>query len=168
MKLTLIAAMAENRVIGSGGGLPWKLPDEMQHFMDVTMGHSVLMGRKTFESMDRPLPKRTNIVITRDTDYRAVGAHVVNTLAEAIELAESRGEKEAFVIGGAQIYALILPLADRMVLTRVHAEIEGDVRFPSFDTSQWRVVSEARHEADERHAYGYTIREYERVSANLA
>ena len=156
--------MARNRVIGRDNALPWKLPDEMRHFMRTTVGKPVIMGRRQWEAMDKPLPKRTNIVITRNRDYVANGAIVAHDLAEALERARevSTPDGEAMVIGGAEIYALALPLADRLYYTLIDADIDGDVRFPEFDETQWREVSSERHERDERHAFPYTIRVLER------
>lgn len=158
---TLIAAMAENRVIGRDGGLPWRLPDDMRHFMQVTSGHPVIMGRRTWESMDGPLRNRRNIVLTRQEGFTAEGAEVVHDLDEAIRLVA--GDGPVYVIGGGEIYSLALPVADRLDLTIVHAEIEGDARFPEWDENQWRLVGEEHHPADERHEHAFTFRVYERV-----
>ena len=145
MQLSLIWAMAENRVIGRNNSLPWRLPHDMRHFMKTTMGRPVIMGRKTFESMKSPLPGRTNIVLTQNAQWQRDGVQVVATLDEAIALAESQslidGVDEVMVIGGAQIYELALPLADRLYLTTVHAEPQGDVFFrPSIsaDGRSWK------------------------------
>ena len=162
MKLSVLAAMGENRVIGRRGELPWRLPAEMKRLKQLTTGHCLLMGRKTWESIGRPLPKRTSIVITRNTRYEAPGAVVVSDLDEAIATARERGEVEAFVFGGAEIYSLALPLADRLYLTRVHASPPGDVSFPTFDESEWELVAQTEHAADERHAHAFTFLEYER------
>jgi dihydrofolate reductase len=168
MQLSLIWAMAENRVIGRENSLPWRLPNDMHHFMKTTMGRPVIMGRKTFESMKAPLPGRTNIVLTQNAQWQREGIQVVSTLDEAISLAESQGlidgVDEVMVIGGAQIYELALPLADRLYLTTVHAEPQGDVFFPSVDLSGWQVVEEERCEADERHSSAYTFQTLERAS----
>ncbi len=165
MVLTLIAAMSENRVIGRDGGLPWRLPDDMRHFMRTTRGHTVIMGRRTWESMDGPLKDRRNIVLTRQADYAAEGAEVVRTLEEAIRRAsEQAGDEEpVFVIGGGEIYAQALEIADRLDLTIVHAELEGDAGFPAWSPRDWRLVSEEAHPADERHAHAFTFRVYERA-----
>lgn len=162
MKLSVLAAMGENRVIGRDGELPWRLPAELARLKQLTTGHCLLMGRKTWESIGRPLPKRTSIVITRDPDYDAPGALVVPDFDAAIEAARARGESEAFVFGGASIYALALPRADTLYLTLVHASPEGDVRFPDFDDAEWKLVRESQHPADERHAHAFTFQEYER------
>ena len=160
MSVYVIAAMSENRVIGRGGGLPWHLPDDMKHFQQLTTGHTVIMGRKTFESMDGPLPDRRNIVITRQSDYAPSGAEVAHSLDEALRLA---GNGDCFVSGGEEIYRLALPVADRLYLTVVHAEVDGDVRFPQFNTESWQIVSEQPHPSDERHAHAFTFQLYERA-----
>jgi dihydrofolate reductase len=140
MKLSLICAMASNGIIGRNNGLPWHLPEDLRYFKATTMGHSIIMGRKTWESIGRPLPGRTSIVVTRDADYVAEGAKVVYSMQDALRLAESiaviDGTEEAFVIGGAALYATAMPIADRFHLTRVHAEVEGDTVLSGFDESR--------------------------------
>ena len=162
MKLTLIWAMAKNRVIGKDGGLPWHLPDDLRHFKETTRGHAVIIGRKTFESVGKPLPGRTNIVVTRNPEYRVDGAIVVHDFDAALA-AVPAGEHEAFCVGGADLYRLALPRADRLVVTVVDAEPEGGVRFPELDLADWKLASEAEHGADSRHAHAFTIRTYERA-----
>jgi dihydrofolate reductase len=160
--------MARNRVIGRDNALPWKLPDEMRYFMRTTLGKPVIMGRRQWEAMDKPLAKRTNIVITRNRDYVANGAVVAHDLDEALERArEIDPDCEAMVIGGAEIYALALPMADRLYYTSIDADIDGNVHFPEFDETQWREVSSERHERDERHAFAYTIRVLERRAPSM-
>ena len=167
MRLSLIWAMTKNRVIGRDNALPWRLPDEMRHFVTTTRGKPVIMGRKQFESMNSPLPRRTNIVLSRDPAFHPNGAIVVRTLDDAIAQARDAGgadkaDGEIMVIGGAQVFALALPRADRLYFTLIDAEIDGDVFFPAFDESQWREISRQTHAADARHAYAYTIRVLER------
>lgn len=162
MKLAVLAAVSENRVIGRRGQLPWRLPDEMLYVKQLSMGHCVLMGRKTYESIGRPLPGRTTIVITRDRNFSREGIVVAHDLDAAIAAAEERGEDEAFVFGGETIYRLALPRADVLYLTRVHAEVEGDVFFPDFDPHEWKLSSETAHPADARHAHAFTFQRYER------
>lgn len=159
--VSLVAAMAENRVIGRGGTLPWRLPDDQRFFKRLTLDHTVVMGRKTFEEIRHPLANRRNVVISRDPDFRPAGVTVVPSLREALALGAT--EREVFVIGGAQIYDLALPVADRLYLTVVHADVEGDVRFPPFDQSAWVLEAEEHHPADERHAYPFTFRTYTRL-----
>jgi len=164
----MIWAMSRNRVIGRDNGLPWHLPREMKHFMTTTRGHPVIMGRRTFESMDRrPLPGRDNIVVTRHENYAAPGATVVEDVDAALTEAErrcrERGVDEAFVIGGAGLYEAALARADRLYVTVVEADIEGDTFFPDIDWSGWREVSRETFPADDRHAYPFTISLYDRA-----
>ena len=158
--------MAENRVIGRDNTLPWRLPDDMRHFMNTTIGKPVLMGRKTFESMKSALPGRTNIVMTRDPNWQREGVKVVSDLDAGIELAESQGlidgVDEIMIIGGAEIYALALPRATRAYLTQVHAEPKGDVFFPDMDLSQWQMVRQKKCYADKLHSSDYTFEDYQR------
>ena len=163
MKVSLIAAVAENGVIGRNNDLPWRLPIDMKFFRQKTTGHFVITGRKNYEAMGRPLPKRENIVIARTPGYEAPGCRVVPTLDAALGIARGAGEEEAFIIGGAQIYRLALPVADRFYLTRVHANVDGDVLFPAFDQSEWTLSSSERHEPDDRHDYAFTITTLDRA-----
>lgn len=161
MIVSLIAAMAENRVIGRSGGLPWRLPDDMKHFKRLTVDHTVIMGRKTFDEMGRPLANRRNVVISRNPDFHPRGVTVVPSLLEALALGAT--ENEVFVIGGGEIYQLALPRADRLYLTAVHANVEGDTYFPPFDLAAWALEEEEHHPADEKHPYPFTFRRYARV-----
>jgi dihydrofolate reductase len=161
--ISLIVAVAENDVIGRRGELPWRLSADLRRFKELTMGHAIIMGRKTFESIGRPLPGRRMIVVTRQADYRAEGADVVGGLEEAYRAAGSRGESEAFVIGGAEVFAQAKPQAERVYLTRVHATVDGDAFFPPLDSNQWRLVSSEPHAADAKNEYSYTFEIYERV-----
>lgn len=170
--LSLIAAMSENRVIGRDGDLPWHLPADLKHFKDTTRGHAVIMGRKTFESLDRPLPDRTNIVITRNPDYEIGGVIVTRSLDDAIAAARSEttssddgSEQEIFVLGGEEVFRRALCRADRIYLTIVRAELEGDTHFPEFDPAEWQVVSESHHPSDEQNMYAYTFQTLERIHA---
>lgn len=156
MQTSLIVAVARNGVIGSKGGLPWRLPEDMAFFKRVTLGHHVVMGRKTWESLRRPLVDRTNLVVTRQRDYRAPGAQVLPSLEAAMDLAAAGGEQELFVIGGAELYALALPGAQRIYMTRVEAEVEGDTWFPPLDEG-WIEVSRHEHPADARHPFGFAL-----------
>jgi dihydrofolate reductase len=155
--------MTRNRVIGRDNALPWQLPDEMRHFVRTTLGKPVIMGRKQFEAMGKPLPKRTNIVLSRNARFAADGIVVVRTLDEAIERARQAGGDEAMVIGGAEIYALALPRADRLYFTLIDADIDGDTYFPQFDASRFREVRREDHGADARHPYAYSIRVLDRI-----
>ena len=161
MIVSLVAAVAQNGVIGSAGGLPWRLPDDLRHFKNLTIDHTVIMGRRTFEEIKHPLANRRNVVISRNPDFAPVGVTVVPNLQEALALGAT--EAEVFVIGGGEIYRLALPRADRLYLTLVHATVEGDTTFPSFDDGAWAVVREEYHPPDDRHAHGFTFREYHRL-----
>jgi dihydrofolate reductase len=156
--LSAIVAVAKNGVIGKEGGLPWYLPAELARFKQITMGHAIIMGRKTHESIGRALPGRTNIVITRDKDYKAAeGCIVANSLVEAIEKAKkSEGANEVFIIGGASVYQEAMPLLERIYLTKVDADIKGD-KFFKYSPSEWKQISSEKHNADEKNEYGFEI-----------
>lgn len=158
--------MAENRVIGRDGGLPWRLPDDLRHVKRLTLGGVVIMGRRTFESVGRPLPERTTIVLTRAPGFDGRGALVARDLDSALRLAaaDPRGAGGVFVLGGAGIYALALERAGRMELTLVHASLAGDTSFPEFDRGVWRLRAERFHPADERHVHAFTFQTWERVT----
>ena len=166
MRVSLIWAMADNGVIGLDNGLPWRLPVDMKHFMTTTLGKPVVMGRNTLESMKSPLPGRTNIVLTRDPNWQRDGVLVVRDMPAAMALAEQQGlidgVDEVMVIGGAEIYALALPMAERLYVTRVNAQPAGDVYFPPIDLGAWRLLSQQQHAADERHSAACLIEVYER------
>lgn len=157
--IALIFAQSENGVIGRDGRLPWHLPADLKRFKALTTGHTLVMGRKTYESIGRPLPDRRSIVITRNPKLQIDGVDVVASLDEALALAEG----DLFVIGGATVYALALPRADRIYRTVVHATIEGDVTLDEWDERGWRLVSRERREADDRHAYAITFEVWERA-----
>ena len=167
MKVSLVAAVAQNGVIGKDNDLPWHLPDDMKFFMNVTKGHYVILGRKNFESLPekyKPLPNRTNVIVTRQQDYKAHGCIVVHSIEDALKVTADGNEQEAMVIGGSDIYALALPYAHRLYITEVHAQVDGDVRFPEFDKSTWKEVSRVPHEKDDRHAYAFDFVVYEKTS----
>jgi dihydrofolate reductase len=159
--VSIIAAMAENRVIGRDGRLPWRLPKDMQHFKRLTVDHTVIMGRKTFEELSRPLANRRNVVISRNPSFHPHGVTVVPTLGEALAL--GAGEREVFVIGGGEVYRLALARADRLYLTIVHANVEGDTTFPPFDAAAWALEEEEHHPADAHHPHAFTFRRYSRI-----
>ena len=165
MKVTLLAAMALNRVIGRRGALPWHLPEDLKRFKRRTDGHVIIMGRRTFESLNGPLPNRRPIVITRRDDFDAPGATLSHSLDEALDLARAWGEQEVFIVGGAAIYALALPCADRLEITLVHAEVKGDTYFPEFDRAAWTMTEDDHRQADERHPHAFSFRCYERAVA---
>lgn len=172
--LAAIAAMGRNRVIGREGDLPWRLPDEMRHFMRTTLGRVCLMGRATYESMDGPLPKRTNLVLTRDTGWRprsgAIGVEIAHDLDRALAMARELAGAEAcadpdrcpVICGGATLYEATLPRVDRLILTVVDAEPEGDTHFPAIDPGAWAIERRVHHPADDRHVFGFEIRFYTR------
>ena len=153
--ISIIVAASTNDAIGVQGDLPWRLPDDLKRFKAVTMGKPIVMGRKTWDSIGRPLPGRQNIVITRQPGFLAEGCDVVASVEEAIAVAGD--VDEVMVIGGSEIYALALPLAERLYLTRVHADVDGDAFFPQVDETQWRLVSDEPHAADERHEYSFSF-----------
>ncbi len=161
MIVSLVAAMSENRVIGRNGGLPWHLPKDLQYFKKLTVDHTVIMGRKTYDEMKRPLANRRNVVITRSQDFRPPGVTVVPSLEEALALGAT--EREVFVIGGGEVFRLALPRADRLYLTVVHGQVEGDTYFPDFEHDAWALESEERQEADAKHAYRFSFRVYNRI-----
>lgn len=163
MKISLIVAASENNVIGRDNDLPWKLPDDMKHFVSTTKGHCILMGRKNLESFGRLLPNRTNILLTRDRDYKFEGAEIFYELDKAIAFAKKSGEEELMVIGGGEIYRQCMPFADRIYLTRVHAEVEGDVYFSELDSSFWELTTEEFHEKDEKHNFSFSFQTFDRV-----
>lgn len=162
MIISLIAAIAENGVIGKDNELVWRLPDDFKYFKQTTSGHPILMGRKTFESLGKPLPNRLNVVITRNPDYQPEGVLVVDSLEKAVLEARKTGIDEAFVIGGAEIYKQAISLADRLYLTEVKASFEGDTRFPDYDKTEWREISRRHHPIDERHAVAFDFVVWER------
>ena len=153
--LSLIVAVADNGVIGDGNRLPWRLPEDMRWFRRQTTGKPVLMGRKTYESIGRPLPERTNIVVSRDPDFAAEGCIVVGDLEAALDAAGDA--EEVMVMGGANIYEQLLPRADRIYLTEVHARPEGDAHFPPFERSEWEERERIDHPADKDHPHAYSF-----------
>jgi dihydrofolate reductase len=150
-----VVAMARDGVIGRDNAMPWRLPDDLKRFKTLTMGKPMLMGRKTFLSIGKPLPGRTSLVLTRDPAWQAPGVVSVRSIDDAFQ--KIGDAPELCVVGGAEIYALTLPVTDVIYLTRIHANIPGDTRFPALDTSQWRETERVEHPADERHAYAMTF-----------
>ncbi len=155
--------MAKNRVIGADNKIPWRLPGELQMFKTITMGHHIVMGRNTWESISRLLPGRTTVIVSRQSSYQVPGAIVAATLADAI--AACKEDDEIFVIGGAQLYAAALPVADRIYLTTVDANVEGDTWMPSFALEHWQAQSSQTYAADAKNPYAYTLTVYDRVDA---
>ncbi|MBT8101609.1 MAG: type 3 dihydrofolate reductase [Gammaproteobacteria bacterium] len=159
--ISIIVAASMNNVIGAKGGLPWRLPDDLERFKQLTLGKPIVMGRLTWESIGRPLPGRQNIVLTRQVDFSADGCDVAASPADALSLAGDA--TEIMIIGGSQIYEFFLPKAGRLHLTRVRAEIEGDAFFPMIDDRAWQLVDREFHEADDAHQFAFEFRTYERT-----
>lgn len=162
MKLSIIVAVAENGVIGHNNQLIWHLPEDLKMFKRLTSGHPIIMGRKTFDSIGKPLPNRTSIIITKNPEFQIEGCITVHSLEEAIEAANEIEENEAFIIGGAEIYRLALPFADTIYLTEVHHSFEGDTFFPAIDKDIWEEVNRTDHDVDEKHLYKYSFVELEK------
>ena len=159
-RVSLVVAMAKNRVIGHKNAIPWKLPNEVKLFKRITMGHHIVMGRKTYESINRLLPGRTTVIVTHDRNYKVPGAIVAHGVKEALEACQ--GDDEVMVIGGAALFKDTLRVADSLYLTIVDAEPEGDTFMPEFDMSEWRETSSEHFAPDEKHAYAYTFYVYDR------
>jgi len=159
--ITLIVAVADNNVIGQGGGLPWRLPDDLKHFKNLTSGGIVLMGRRTFESIGQALPNRRNIVITTTPNWHHSDVEAAKSLEEALAL--TRPGSEVHVVGGRRLYEEALPRAQKLQVTRVHTSPSGDVFFPDIDWSNWHLVDEQHHPADERHAHPMTFQTHQRL-----
>lgn len=159
----IIAAYAQNRLIGATGHLPWRgnLPADMQRFRELTTGHSVIMGRATYESIGRPLPRRRNIVLSQQTNLKLPGCEVVNSYEDALSLVKK--DEEIFIIGGAKIYALALPSADHLYITEIQAEFVGDSFFLDIDPAEWRIMADEQYQADDRNLYNYRFVTYERT-----
>ncbi len=156
MKISIVVAKGQNNVIGKENGLPWHLPSDLRHFKKTTSGHHVLMGRKTFESLGKPLPGRTHIVVTRDKAYQVPSGHyVVNTIEEGINIGKSKGLEKLFVLGGAEIYKVSLPYTDEMVITEVKASPEGDTYFPKVDMEKWEELSREPVHKDSENEYAH-------------
>ncbi len=162
MAVSIIVAMAENNVIGRDMDLPWHISADLKRFKTLTMGHHIVMGRKTYESIGRLLPGRTTVIITRQQDYQVEGAVVVHSLEHARQVAAE--DSELFIIGGGQIYEIGLPYADKLHVTRVHTKVEGDTRFPSVCWDEWQLINAERHLADEKNDHDYTFESYQKVS----
>ena len=160
MTISQIVAVANNNVIGKNNDLIWRLPADLKHFKNITMGHCMLMGRKNFESIGRALPGRTTIIVTRNEDYKVEGCHTVFSIQEGIVLAKSLNETELMIIGGGQIYEQSLEMTSKIYFTAVHETFEGDTFYPDLETSQWQLISENNHLTDDKNKHAYTFREY--------
>lgn len=161
--ISMIVAADENNVIGKDNQLIWHLPDDLKFFKQKTSGHCIIMGRHTFESVGKPLPKRTNIIITRDKNYKAEGCQVVHSLEDALELAKE--DDNPFIVGGEQIYRLALPLADVIYLTRIHHAFDGDRHFPELG-ADWIETESTLHHADDKHDHAFTFKTYKKRELN--
>ncbi|MCA9370580.1 MAG: dihydrofolate reductase [Candidatus Peregrinibacteria bacterium] len=166
MQIALIVAASDNNVIGRDNTLPWHLPDDLKFFKQMTDGHPLIMGRKTFESLPGVLPNRRHIVVTRDRSYNAEGAEEASSLDEAIMFAGQGNDREQiFVIGGGEIFRQAMDRADTIYLTRIHAQVEGDVFFPEIDETVWDLVESKDHPADEKHKFSFTFQTYRKTSS---
>ena len=162
MIISSIVAVAENGVIGSDNDIPWRLSTDLKYFKKKTTGHHIIMGRKSFLSIGKPLPNRTNVIVTRDPYFIANNCVVVHSIPEALEIVKSRGETEAFITGGGMIYEQTMELVDRLYITEVNAQPEGDVYFPEIDFSQWKLMSEDPRQKGERDDHNFNFKIYER------
>ncbi len=162
MIISLIAALSNDGVIGNRGKIPWHLPADLKHFKEITLGHPVIMGRKTYESIGKPLPGRTNIIVTRHKEYAAPECVVASTLEEAFDAARVSGAGEAFVIGGAEIYKEAMPRAEKLYLTNVEGDFEGDAFFPEVSSLEWKEISREKGVVDEKNGYPHTFLVFER------
>lgn len=161
MKLAAIVAMSQNRVIGQNNTLPWHLPADLKHFKEVTMGKPIIMGRKTFDSIGRALPGRTNIIITRNTDFHAEGCLVVHSIDEALN--QCRNSEEAMIIGGAELFIATMPKVQRIYLTIIHEDFVGDVFFPKLDDNEWKEESREDFQPDAKNPYPYSFLTLQRI-----
>lgn len=163
MIVSAIVAVAKNGIIGHNNRIPWYLPADLKYFKRTTLGHHVIMGRNCFESIGKPLPQRTNIVISRDPYFAATGCMVAHSMKEALDIAQGNGETEAFIIGGGQIYRQSIPYWDKIYLTEVELIAEGDVSFPEIKSDEWRLLSSETHSADDKNEFDYTFNILERL-----
>ena len=163
MTISLVVAASENNAIGKNNQLIWHLPNDLKFFKNTTWGFPVIMGRKSFESVNKPLPGRTNIVITTNPDWKVETVIVVKNLKDAIQKAADTNSKQIFIIGGGEIYKQSMDIADSIYITRVHADLEGDTFFPEIDKSKWKLTSNQDFEADEKHAYSYSFQIWEKI-----
>ncbi len=162
MIVSAIVAKAKDNVIGKDNDIPWYLPTDLKYFKKTTLNHHIIMGRKCFQSIGKPLPKRTNIIVTRNPFYIVSNCYIASSVEEALEIAYDNGEEEAIIIGGGEIYKLTQKLWDKLYITEVHAEIEGDIFFPKIDTKKWVKVSEESHQKDAKHEFDYSFLVYEK------
>jgi dihydrofolate reductase len=159
--ISFIVAMDDNNLIGKDNALPWHLPADLAYFKKVTTNHTIVMGRKTYESIGRPLPNRKNVVLTHSTSFQEEGVTVIHSLDELKEMA-NRSNEELFIIGGARLYEQLLPVADRLYVTHIRATFDGDTHFPAFSKEEWKIIDSEEHKKDEKNAYDYEFVVYER------
>jgi len=162
MKVSCIVATAKNNVIGKDNKIPWYLPADLKYFKKCTLDHHIIMGRNCFESIGRALPKRTNVIVTRDMFYTVSNCMIAHSVGEALSIAEDNGEEEAFIIGGGQIYEQTIDLWDKLYLTEVDLEVDGDVFFPKVDLSEWKMIKKQDCKKDEKNSHNYSFQQYER------
>ncbi|MBI3903586.1 MAG: dihydrofolate reductase [Nitrosomonadales bacterium] len=160
MSLAIVVAMAHNRTIGVNNALPWRIPEDLKHFKALTMGHHMIMGRKTFDSIGKPLPGRTTVIVTRNRELKVEGCIVVHTLQDAI--AACAGDNEIFIVGGAELYALALPLTDTLYLTEIQQDVAGDAHFPNFDRNAWQEIAREQRSQSETQPLDYHFVTYSR------
>lgn len=166
MTISIIVAATLNNIIGNKGATPWYLPDDLRYFKRTTLHHHIIMGRKTFEEfgLHKPLPQRTNIIITHRKEWQPEGCLVVHHIEDALDIARQNGETEAFIVGGEQIYRWAMPYCHRIYLTRIETVLDGDTFFPDIDLTYWREMSRSEHPTDEKHAYSFAFIVYERIT----
>jgi dihydrofolate reductase len=163
MTISAIVATAKNGIIGKDNEIPWYLPADFAYFKRVTLNHHIIMGRNCYESIGRPLPKRTNIIVTRNPFYIASGCIMVHSITEGLQIAQQNEETEAFIIGGGEIYKQTMHLLDKIYLTEVDLDTEGDVFFPELNPTEWRLISEEKHLKDEKNDWNFTFKIFERI-----
>ena len=162
MKISCIVAVAENNVIGKDNDIPWYLPADLKYFKKITTGHHILMGRKCYASIGRPLPNRTNIIVTRDPYFITSNCIVKHSIEEGVLAAQENGEEELFIIGGGMLYRQTIDLWDRIYLTEVDVKVDGDIFFPAIKESEWKLVKSEGHEPDEKNHYKYTFKVFDK------
>jgi len=162
VKISAIVAVAKNNVIGKDNDIPWYLPADLKYFKKITLNHHIIMGRNCYESIGKPLPKRTTVILTRNPFYLVSNCYVTHSIDEALQVAKDNGEEEAFIIGGAQIYELAMEHCEKLYLTEVDLEVEGDVLFPKLNMDEWKLISEEPHKADEKNEHDYVFKVYKR------
>lgn len=162
MKISCIVATAKNNVIGKDNQIPWYLPADLKYFKKCTLDHHIIMGRNCFESIGRALPKRTNVIVTRDMFYTVSNCMIAHSVGEALSIAEDNGEEEAFIIGGGQIYKQTIDLWDKLYLTEVDLEVDGDVFFPEIDLTEWKMIKKKDYNKDEKNSHNYSFQQFER------